>query len=338
MTIVSWSGCHERVGRIRELTAAGGELGYVLRRLGLAVGQVGLLMVLIFGLIVLMPGDAAGVQATDLYSPAQIEESRHALGLDRSGVERFASWALAALQGDFGTSLATGAPVADVIAGPFRVTALLAVCTTALLVPIAVGAGFLAGLRPGSITDRLISGVAITLDSIPDFVLALLLIAWLSLSWGLLPATFLGLDLAGMIAEPRYLVLPLTVMIARVSAPLVRLVRAGVMTVMATAYIRQAQRLGVPRTALLFRHVAPNALGPAMQELGRTSDGLLSGVLIVEAIFVVPGVASTLIGAINTRDEPVILAIILITGTVAILLNVVIDVLGRAMQPRSVLW
>lgn len=335
---MSWSGWCERGRSTRQLYPPGGQAGYVLRRLGLAVVQVALLMVLIFVLVVLMPGDAVGVQATDLYSQAQMEESRQALGLDRPGPERFVAWALAAVQGDFGTSLSTGAPVTQVIAGPFRVTAFLALCTTALLVPIAVGAGFVAGLRPGTLADRVISGAAITLDSVPDFVLALLLVAWLSLSWGLLPATFLGLDLAGMIADPRYLVLPLSVMLARVSAPLVRLVRAGVITVMATPYIRQAQRLGVPRVALLGRHVAPNALGPAMQELGRTSDGLLSGVLIVEAIFVVPGVASTLIGAINTRDEPVILAIILITGTAAILINVGIDLLGRAMQPRSVTW
>lgn len=336
MTTVSWSRWRESRRASQRLSRNGDELGYAVRRLGLAVGQVALLMVAIFVLVVLMPGDAAGVQATDLYSQAQIEASRQALGLDRPGPERFLAWALAALHGDFGTSLATGAPVVDVIAGPFQVTAFLALCTTVLLIPLAMGAGFVAGLRPGTLTDRVISGVAITLDSVPDFVLALLLVAWLSLSLGLFPATFLGLDLAGMIAQPRYLVLPLIVMLARVSAPLVRLVRAGVITVMATPYIHQAQRLGVRRPALVARHVAPNALGPAMQEFGRTSDGLLSGVLIVEAIFAVPGVASTLIGAINNRDEPVILAVILLTGTLAILLNVVIDILGRAMQPQSV--
>lgn len=258
------------------------------------------------------------------------------MGLDRPGAERFGLWAAGAVRGDLGRSLVTGAPVADIIAGPFAITAFLALCTTLLLVPTAVGSGFAAGLRPGTVTDRVITTVAVVLDSVPDFVVALLLVAWLSLSLGVLPATFLGLDLVGMLREPRYLVLPLTVMLARVSAPLVRLVRAGVITVMDSPYVRQAQRLGVTRTSLLLRHVAPNALGPAMQELGRTSDGLLSGVLIVEAVFVVPGVASTLISAINTRDEPVILAIILITGTLAIAVNVVIDLAGRAMQPRSV--
>ena len=105
---------------------------------------------------------------------------------------------------------------------------------------------------------------------------------------------------------------------------------------MVEPYVTQARRLGMPRWRLLTRYVAPNALAPAMQELGRTSDGLLSGVLIVEAIFVVPGVASTLINAISTRDEPVVLGVMLITGTLAILVNVGIDVLGRIMVPRSV--
>ena len=143
-------------------------------------------------------------------------------------------------------------------------------------------------------------------------------------------------DLATMLRHPGFMVLPLIVMVARVSAPLIRQVRAGVINVMVEPYVTQARRLGMPRWRLLTRYVAPNALAPAMQELGRTSDGLLSGVLIVEAIFVVPGVASTLINAISTRDEPVVLGVMLITGTLAILVNVGIDVLGRIMVPRSV--
>lgn len=316
--------------------APSGMSRYVVRRVVLGVVQVGILMALLFVLVVLLPGDAADVQSSDLATTEQIARSREALGLHLPPVERFGRWVSSLGHGDLGSSLATGAPVGGIIARPFAVTALLAGITTLLLIPVALGAGFAAGLRPGSWRDRVITTASIVADSVPDFVLALLLVAWLALTRGLLPASFLGVDLTGMIADPRYLVLPVAVMLLRVSAPLVRLVRAGVISVMDEPYVRQAQRLGVPRRSLLLRHVAPTALGPAMQELGRTSDGLLSGVLIVEAIFVVPGVASLLITAINTRDEPVILAVILITGTLAIGLNVVIDVVGRRMVPRSV--
>ncbi|KAA9149442.1 ABC transporter permease [Amycolatopsis acidicola] len=308
---------------------------FVLRRLVLGAGQVLILLALVFGLSLLLPGDAADVQNSDLFSARQRAETRQLLGLDVSPLTRFLTWLGHAVTGDFGTSYASGEPVSAVIAEPFAVTAVLAGLTTVLLIPVAGWAGFAAGLRPGSARDRVLTAVSVLFDSIPDFVLAVLLVAAVALGLGWFPATSLGVDLPMMLEEPGYLVLPLTVMVARVAAPLVRLVRAGVIDVCAQPYIEQARRLGVGRVSLLLRHIAPNALGPAMQELGRTGDGLLSGVLIVEAVFVLPGVASALIDAIGDRDQPVILAIVLITGVVAIAVNVVIDLLGQLMTPRG---
>lgn len=309
---------------------------FVARRLGIGVVQVLILLVLVFVLSLLLPGDAADVHGDGLLSAAQRARTRYLLGLDFSPVLRFVRWVGHVVHGDLGTSYANGQPVVDVITQPFLVTGMMALLTTVLLLPVAGGLGFLAGLRPGSVRDRVITTVSVFFDSIPDFVLAVLLVSYVALTTGWFPATFLGMDLKSMLTEPRYLVLPLVVMVARVAAPLVRLVRAGVVNVMEEPYIAQARRLGVRRRSLLLRHVAPNALGPAIQELGRTGDGLLSGVLIVEAVFVVPGVASELIGAIDNRDEPVILAIVLITGVLAILINLVIDLLGRRMVPGRV--
>jgi peptide/nickel transport system permease protein len=309
---------------------------YVPRRLAIGLVQLLILVGLVFALSLLLPGDAADVQAGDVFSAAQRAQTRHLLGLDIEPLTRFASWLGHVATGDLGTSLASGRPVRSVIAEPFLVTGLMAVLTTLALVPIAAGAGFAAGLRPGSVRDRVITGVSVCFDSIPDFVLAVLLVAYAAIGLGLFPATFLGADLATMLASPGYLVLPLVVMVARVAAPLVRLVRAGVVDVVHRPYITQAVRHGVPRRSLLVRHVAPNALGPAMQELGRTGDGLLSGVLIVEAVFVMPGIASTLIDAIGNRDQPVVLAIVLITGAVAIVVNIGIDLLGQRLVPRRV--
>lgn len=307
---------------------------YILQRLLIGVVQVAILLVLLFLLVVLLPGDAADVQANDVLGAEQIEAQREALGLSRDPYVRFAEWLVGVFHGDLGLSMANRQPVAGIIARPFLVTSVLAFFAILLLTPLATLAGFACGLRPGTVADRIITTVSIVADSIPDFVLALFLVAWLSLSWGVFPATLMGVDVGMMLASPQYMALPLMVMVSRVSAPLIRQVRAGVVNVMAEPYVIQAQRLGVPRGRLLLRHVAPNALAPAMQELGRTSDGLLSGVLIVEAIFVVPGVASTLINAISTRDEPVVLAVMLMTGTLAIMINIAIDVVGRLMVPR----
>jgi peptide/nickel transport system permease protein len=306
---------------------------FAARRALIGVLQMVFLLALVFGLSVLMPGDAADVQSSDLTSIAQREETREVLGLDVAPLQRFMQWFGRVLTGDLGTSYSTGEPVGSVIAEPFLVSGVLALLTTILLVPVGFGAGFLAGLYPGSLLDRVISTISVVLDSIPDFVLAVLLVAYVAIELRLFPATFVGVDLHVALTQPAHLALPLMVLVARVAAPLVRLVRAGVIDAMAAPYIAQARRHGVSGWSLQLRHVAPNALAPAMQELGRTGDGLVSGVLIVEAIFVLPGVATTLLDAIGNRDQPVILAVLLFTGLAAIVINSVIDLVGTRMVP-----
>ncbi|MGV0743766.1 ABC transporter permease [Mycolicibacterium sp. XJ870] len=306
---------------------------FVFRRALIGLLQMAILLGLIFALSLLMPGDAADVQSSDLTSAAQRDETRAVLGLDVAPLQRFLTWCEHAITGDLGMSYARGEPVSSVITEPFLVSAVLAALTTILLIPIGFGAGFLAGLRPGSLWDRIITTISVALDSIPDFVLAVVLIAYLALGLRLFPATFVGVGLREAMTHPAHLVLPLTVMVARISAPLVRLVRAGVIDTMTAPYIVAARRHGVPRWSLLLRHVAPNALAPAMQDLGRTGDSLLSGVLVVEAIFVMPGVATTLLDAIGNRDQPVILAVLLITGLAAIVINGLIDLAGARMVP-----
>ncbi|MGU3654988.1 ABC transporter permease [Mycolicibacterium sp. A43C] len=306
---------------------------FAARRALIGLGQIVFLLAVVFVLSLLMPGDAADVQSSDLTSSAQREETRRVLGLDIAPLQRFVHWFIRVLNGDLGTSYATGQPVSSVIAEPFLVSGVLALLTTILLVPVGFGAGFAAGLWPGSVLDRIITTISIALDSVPDFVLAVLLVAYVAIELRLFPATFVGVDLHTALTHPAHLVLPLTVLVARVAAPLVRLVRAGVIDTMAAPYIAQARRHGVPTRSLLLRHAAPNALAPAMQELGRTGDGLVSGVLIVEAIFVLPGVATTLLDAIGNRDQPVILAVLLFTGLAAVLINGVIDLVGARMVP-----
>lgn len=305
------------------------------RRLVIGVGQLLVLLILVFVLSLLLPGDAADIQNNTILGADERETARRLLGLDVSPVSRFLDWIGAAVTGDLGTSYASGESVGSVIAGPFLTTGLLALLTLVLLIPVVLAAGFAAGLRPGSGRDRAITAVGIGVDSIPDFVLAVLLVAFVSVRLDLLPATFLGADLTTLLDRPEYLVLPLIVTVARLAAPLVRLIRAGVIDVVDQPYIAQARRLGVGRTRLLARHIAPNALAPAVQELGRTAGGLLSGVLIVEAVFAMPGIASELIGAIGNRDDPVILAIVSLTALFVLLVDIAIDIAGYRMNPRA---
>ncbi|MFA3874606.1 ABC transporter permease [Streptomyces sp. MMCC 100] len=311
-------------------------LRYATRRLLLALCQLAVLAVLVFVLTSVLPGDAAEVQFNELaIDPAQVTELRHRMGLDRPIAERFATWAGAMLTGDPGTSLVGGEPVGSIVSGSLGATLTLAAVTIVILVPLAVGLGLLMGLREGSRTDRALSGLTLALNSVPDFVLALTLVAVVSLRLGWLPSTWLGTDAGDLLERPTLLVLPVAVLLARTVCLLSRQIRAGTVTAVHAGYTVQARRLGVPRGRLVLRHVLPGAAVPGAQELARTGDQLLGGVLVVEAVFAVPGTATALIDAVQSRDIPTVQALTLLLATIGLALNLAADLVSHRLAPRT---
>ncbi|WP_221352010.1 ABC transporter permease [Streptomyces beigongshangae] len=309
--------------------------GYALQRLAVGAVQLVLLAVLVFLLTSLLPGDAAEVRNNEDATPEQVAALREQLRLDRPAWERFTDWAQGVLAGDLGTSLVSGGPVLDVLTNSAGVTLLLAAVTFMVVVPLAVLLGVVSGLREGGRLDRTVTSVTLTLNAVPDFVLALLLVAGLSLRLGWLPATWVGVGPADLLAEPALLVLPVTVVAARLVCLLSRQVRAGVVTVLGAGYVTQARRLGVPRRTLLLRHVLPNAAVPGIQELARVGDNLVGGVLIVEAVFAVPGVATALVGAVEARDVPTVQGLALVVAVAALLFSLAADLVCHRLVPRT---
>lgn len=310
-------------------------LSYTLRRLLLAVSQLALLAVLVFLLTALLPGDAAEADFNEQATPQQIAALREQMGLDRPLAERFFDWAGHLLSGDLGTSLVGRGPVSEIVTQSIGATALLALITVAVLVPLALVLGLAMGLREGSRLDRAISSVTLTLNSIPDFVLALTLVAVFSLRLGWLPSTWVGLEGEDLLGKPAMLVLPITVLLARTVCMLSRQIRAGTIRALHGGYTVQARRLGVPRRRLVLRHVLPNAAVPGVQELARTGDQLLGGVLIVEAVFSIPGSATALVQAVQNRDVPTIQALTLLLAAVAMLANLAADLVNHRLAPRT---
>lgn len=308
---------------------------YLLRRLALTVVQLMTLAVLVFLLTSLLPGDAATVRFNEQAGLGQVSGLREQLGLDRPPAERFADWAGGLLTGNPGTSLMSGEPVTGIVSGSIGATAVLAGVTLVLVVPLSLTLGLLMGLREGSRLDRGTNAVILVLNCIPDFVLALALVAVFGLQLGWLPTTWVGVDGTGLLTRPALLVLPVAVLLARTVCLLARQVRAGTVSALDAGYTVQARRLGVPRRTLVLRHVLPNAAVPGVQELARTGDHLLGGVLIVEAVFAVPGVATAMIEAVRSRDVPVIQAFVLLLAAVALLVNVAADLLCRRLAPRA---
>ncbi|NLU75589.1 ABC transporter permease [Streptomyces sp. HNM0575] len=308
---------------------------YLLRRLSLTAVQLALLTVLVFLLTSMLPGDAATVRFNEQAGLAQIGELRTRLGLDRPLTERFAAWAADLLHGNLGTSLTSGRPVSQIFADSVGATAVLALVTLAVVVPLALVLGLITGLREGGRLDRGLSSLTLALSSVPDFVLALALVSVFGLHLGWLPVTWIGVDGAGLLTRPELLVLPVAVLLARTVCLLSRQVRAGTITASHAGYAVQARRLGVPRRTVVLRHVLPNAAVPGIQELARTGDHLLGGVLVVEAVFAVPGVATALIEAVRSRDVPTVQALTLLLAAAALLFNLLADVACRRLAPRT---
>ncbi|MFB8241884.1 ABC transporter permease [Kitasatospora purpeofusca] len=305
--------------------------GWVRRRLLLGAGQIAAVPVLVFVLTEALPGDAAVVAAGDDPDPARIAAMRAALRLDRPAVERFADWAGELAHGELGRSLVGGRPVADHLTGALAPTLLLAGLTLTLLVPAAVGLGLLAARREGGPLDRVVSTVTLGVYAVPEFALGVLLTAVFALRLGWLPPTAVG----GIGSQPAVLVLPVVVLLARPVCSTARLVRAGLLDAMAAPYAVHALRCGVPPNRVRLGHALPNALAPVVQHLARTAEWLLCGVIVAEALFVVPGLGTVLLDAVAARDVPVVQGLAVLFGTVTVLLNLAADLAARRLAPRT---
>ncbi|MFF6783180.1 ABC transporter permease subunit [Streptomyces sp. NPDC012510] len=307
---------------------------FVARRLLLGALQTVAVVLLVFALTEALPGDAAVALAGDQPDPARIAAIREAMRLDRPVHERLADWALGLPHGDFGTSLASGRPVAQYIADGFGPTLLLATLTVVLLVPIAFGLGVLAARHEGGLLDRLVSSLTLAVYAVPEFALGVLLVTVFALRLGWLPPTAVGYG-TDLLAHPAALVLPVVVLLSRPVCSLVRLVRAGMVDALASPYVAHARRYGVPGARVRYGHALPNALAPAAQQLARTIDWLLCGVIVVEALYVIPGLGTVLLNAVAERDVPVVQGLAVVFGVLTVVLNLSADVVARRLAPRA---
>ncbi|MFD5127968.1 ABC transporter permease [Streptomyces olindensis] len=312
----------------------GGLRSFVARRLTLGVFQTLAVVLLVFALTEALPGDAAVALAGDQPDPARIAAIREAMDLDRPAHERLADWAAGLPRGDFGTSLTSGRPVAEYIAGGFGPSLLLAALTLALLVPLGFGLGVLAARREGRLIDRLVSSVTLAVYAVPEFALGVLLVTVFALKLAWLPPTAVGYG-TDLIGHPAVLVLPVLVLLARPVCSLSRLVRAGMVDALASPYAAHARRYGVPGARVRYAHALPNALAPAAQQLARTIDWLLCGVIVVEALFVIPGLGTVLLNAVAERDVPVVQGLAVVFGVLTVVLNLAADVVAYRLTPRA---
>ncbi|WAU83490.1 ABC transporter permease [Streptomyces sp. Qhu-G9] len=307
---------------------------WVARRLLLGGAQTVAVVLLVFALTEALPGDAAVALAGDQPDPARIAAIREAMDLDRPAYERLVDWAAGLLHADFGTSLASGRPVTSYISGAFGPTLLLATITVALLVPVGVGLGVLAARFEGRFVDRLVSAVTLGVYAVPEFAFGVLLVTVFALRLDWLPPTAVGYG-TDLLGHPAALVLPVLVLLSRPVCSLSRLVRAGMIDALASPYVAQARRYGIPGARVRYAHALPNAVAPAAQQLARTVDWLLCGVIVVEALFVIPGLGTVLMNAVAERDVPVVQGLAVVFGVLTVVLNLGADLVAHRFAPRA---
>lgn len=299
---------------------------YVLSRLLQAIPTLLLISFLTFIMGFLAPGDPIRMILGEHSDPQTVAQVRHELGLDQPWYVQYGRFVWNAVRGDFGISLYNRRPVGDMIRESFPATATLAVLAILLAIMVGIPAGIVAAVWHNRLPDRLsMAGVVIGI-SVPNFVLATLLILLVSVRLGWLPVAGWGAS--------EYMVLPVLVLAARPSASIARFTRTSMLEVLQQHYIRTARAKGVPEHLVILRHALPNALLPVVTVIGNAFGYLLTGSFIVETVFAVPGVGYKSIEAILRRDYPVIQATTLLFAFLFIVVNLVVDVLYTRLDPR----
>ena len=301
--------------------------GYALRRVLVTAPLLLGVATAIFSLIHLIPGDPVEVMLGPGAGPGDVADLRHRLGLDRPLLTQYAGFLGGLARGDLGRSLRYGDPVVGLLAERFPATLLLAACSLALALVLALPAGFLAALRPGSSFDRL-SGVAAVLGlSMPSFWLGPLLILLFAVRLDWLPVS--GLD------TPSSIILPALTLATPMTALLMRLGRATLLEESRSAYLQAVRSRGRSRTMALLRHAVPNALPPVLAVLGLQVGALLTGAILTETIFGWPGLGRLLVQAITYRDYPLVQGCVLLFAATYVLVNLATDLLQSFVDPRT---
>jgi peptide/nickel transport system permease protein len=309
-------------------------LGYATLRLLATVPVMLIVAVLVFLMLRLTPGDPAAIIAGDSANTQQVAAIRAQLGLDQPIVTQFLIWLGHILQGDFGQSFFFKKPVATLIASRLEPTLALSLLTIVIAVGVAVPLGVLAAYKRGTLIDRAVMGFSVLGFSVPVFVIgyALIYVFAIRLNW--LPVQGYQRIAEGFGGFLQRLVLPSVSLAIVYIALIARITRTSVIDVMEEDYIRTARAKGQVERKVLFHHALKNAAVPIVTVIGLGIALLIGGVVVTESVFTIPGLGRLTVDAVLARDYPTIQAVILLFSFVYVLVNLCIDLLYRAFDPR----
>ena len=307
---------------------------HIARRLAAAFPVMGMVALIIFLLLHLTPGDPAAVMAGDQATVQDIESIRARLGLDRPLHEQFGLWLWSLVRGDLGNSLFSNLPVSQLIAQRLEPTLLLTVMTMVIAIVLAVPIGVVAAWKVGTWVDRGVMALGVLGFSVPIFVVGYALIYVFAIFLGWFPVQgYRGLD-QGLWPAVHSLAMPSFALGLVYIALIARITRASVLEVLSEDYIRTARAKGVGPGRLLMVHALRNAAIPIVTVIGIGFALVISGVVVTETVFNIPGLGRMVVDAILNRDYPVIQAMIMLFSGVYVVINVLIDVAYSFLDPR----
>jgi peptide/nickel transport system permease protein len=309
---------------------------YILRRLLLLIPTILGISVLVFALMRFLPGDVVDglIGAEDSFTPAQRETLERLLGLDKPVYIQYFDWLRALLTFDFGASLRSSEPVAALIGERIAVTVELAILTVIFSTLIAVPLGIIAAVRRNGVVAWVAQVVGLLGLSVPTFWLALLLLLVASLKFQWYPSLIWVSPFEDLRANLEQMLLPVLAMSGAMIAVVMRMTRSAMLEVLNQDYIRTARAKGLKERLVIARHAYRNALIPVITIVGLQLGHLLGGTVVIEQIFGLPGIGSMILTGINQRDYPVVQGGVLIVALMFVLINIVVDVLYAASDPR----
>ena len=306
----------------------------ILRRIGLGFVTLFVVSLIVFAGTEVLPGDVAQAVLGQGATPETVGAYRAEMNLDRPAYERYVEWFFGLFTGDLGNSLVTQQPVAGIIGPRLPNTLLLGGLAALIAVPLAVGLGLAAAMRPGGFFDRSMTTGSIAIVSAPEFLVATLLVLSFAVQLRWLPAISRISDGATVAETLTALALPIATLTAAVLAPMMRMTRSAILNVLSHPSIEMAILKGVPRRTIILKHALPNAIAPIINVIAVNLAYIIGGVLVVETIFSYSGVAKLMVDGVASRDIPVVQACAMFFCAVYILLNLLADVISIVANPR----
>jgi peptide/nickel transport system permease protein len=292
----------------------------------------------IFSAIDMLPGDFAQSLLGQSATPETVAEFRRELGLDRPPVQQYIQWIAGAVKGDFGRSFASQGPerptVAKLIKPRLYNTLFLASISALFAVPLALGLGILGAVYPNSLFDRLVNIFALTAVSVPEFFAAYIIMLVFAVKARLFVTFYSIGPETSMIEQIRACALPAITLTLVILAHMMRMTRTSLISLLSSPYIEMAHLKGVPKFAIVVRHALPNAWGPIVNVIAINLAYLIVGVVVVEFVFVYPGIGQLMVDAVKSRNIPVVQACALIFAATYIVLNLIADVIAILTNPK----